>query len=236
MMRMVPRAITDAHWRHARAPRWWDEHVLPRLVDRTMSGPQVEGSAPPPAAVTPCAGSSSRSVSARPQPRALRPRRDGRARRRAGRPGVGAPCRASPPSADRSSGSAPTPPASTCRRHRSTRWSRRGPCARSRLGDRAGGDRARPPTRRRPPLRRAHDERPPGSRARPAVVQPVWGAWAGGCHLDRDIPGELERAAYALTSHGRRGWFVLGERPPHGAQRTQHTHRELTTCFIPPGV
>jgi len=26
-----------------RAPRWWDEHVLPRLVDRTMSGPQVEG-------------------------------------------------------------------------------------------------------------------------------------------------------------------------------------------------
>ena len=47
-----------------------------------------------------------------------------------------------------------------------------------------------------------------------AVVQPVWGAWAGGCHLDRDIPGELERAAYALTSHGRRGWFVSGSARP----------------------
>lgn len=42
------------------------------------------------------------------------------------------------------------------------------------------------------------------------AVQPVWGFWAGGCHLDRDILGELETADFRLTDLSREGWFVSG--------------------------
>ncbi len=49
------------------------------------------------------------------------------------------------------------------------------------------------------------------------TVQPVWGLWAGGCHVDRDIEGELQRSAYALDGLRRRGWFVSGiAHPMHG--------------------
>lgn len=37
------------------------------------------------------------------------------------------------------------------------------------------------------------------------AVQPLWGRVAGGCHVDRDIPGELERAAYALRDRRDEG-------------------------------
>lgn len=50
--------------------------------------------------------------------------------------------------------------------------------------------------------------------ARPRVaaveraLQPAWGRVAGGCHLDRDVPGALERAAYGLADRRDAGWFV----------------------------
>ena len=46
------------------------------------------------------------------------------------------------------------------------------------------------------------------------AVQPLWGRIAGGCHVDRDIPGELERAAYTLCDRHDRGWFVSGVAHP----------------------
>lgn len=49
------------------------------------------------------------------------------------------------------------------------------------------------------------------------AVQPVWGMWAGGCHLDRDILGEVTRAAYELTDVRRNGWFVSGRALPRSS-------------------
>ena len=52
-------------------------------------------------------------------------------------------------------------------------------------------------------------------------LQPVWGPLAGGCHLDRNIPNEIESAGFA-TEYSRQeyvssswparpfGWFVAG--------------------------
>ena len=56
-------------------------------------------------------------------------------------------------------------------------------------------------------------------------VQPVWGRVAGGCHVDRDIPAELETAGlHALDLRQRYasplwptrpfGWFVSGSAAP----------------------
>jgi len=42
------------------------------------------------------------------------------------------------------------------------------------------------------------------------MLQPAWGLWAGGCHLDRDIPGELGSAAYTIHHLQSAGWFVAG--------------------------
>jgi len=42
------------------------------------------------------------------------------------------------------------------------------------------------------------------------MLQPAWGLWAGGCHLDRDIPGELGSAAYTIDHLQSAGWFVAG--------------------------
>jgi len=39
-------------------------------------------------------------------------------------------------------------------------------------------------------------------------IQPIWGALAGGCRLDRDIPAEVERAAYRLDNLRTDGFFV----------------------------
>ena len=39
----------------------------------------------------------------------------------------------------------------------------------------------------------------PGARRIQSRVQPLWGAVAGGCHLDRDIVGELEAGGFAVT-------------------------------------
>lgn len=41
-------------------------------------------------------------------------------------------------------------------------------------------------------------------------LQPVWGLWAGGCHLDRDIPAELDAAAYVIDRPVSAGWFLSG--------------------------
>jgi hypothetical protein len=48
------------------------------------------------------------------------------------------------------------------------------------------------------------------------VIQPAWGLWAGGCHLDRDIPGEITRTAYAIHDRHDAGWFVTGRATPQG--------------------
>lgn len=55
-------------------------------------------------------------------------------------------------------------------------------------------------------------------------VQPVWGAFAGGCHLDRDLPGMLAAAGFEVELGGASyvtgwplrawGWFVHGTARP----------------------
>ena len=54
-------------------------------------------------------------------------------------------------------------------------------------------------------------------------IQPVWGAVAGGCHVDRDILGRLRAAGFVVTtSHegyvegvaGPATWFVMGSGTP----------------------
>ncbi len=55
-------------------------------------------------------------------------------------------------------------------------------------------------------------------------VQPVWGAFAGGCHLDRDLPAMLADAGFEVDVRGARyvtgwpvrawGWFVHGTARP----------------------
>lgn len=48
------------------------------------------------------------------------------------------------------------------------------------------------------------------------AVQPWWGAWSGGCHLDRDLVAELEAASYDVTVRHQEGWFIEGvARPRH---------------------
>ena len=62
------------------------------------------------------------------------------------------------------------------------------------------------------------------------LAQPVWGPLAGGCHLDRDLPAELEdagfaleglRAAYVMKTWPARpwGWFVTGRASSREAGR-----------------
>ena len=54
-----------------------------------------------------------------------------------------------------------------------------------------------------------------------ARLQPAWGPLAGGCHLDRDIPGEIRSAGLVLETLRQEyasdfwvtrpfGWFVVG--------------------------
>lgn len=57
------------------------------------------------------------------------------------------------------------------------------------------------------------------------VLQPGWGPIAGGCHLDRNIPGELAAAGFTIPDLRERyasslwparpfGWFVTGSAMP----------------------
>lgn len=53
------------------------------------------------------------------------------------------------------------------------------------------------------------------------AIQPTWGRLAGGCHLDRDLPGELRRAGWSTSGLDERyvtgfpparpwAWFISG--------------------------
>ena len=199
-----------------RAPRWWDEHVLPRLVDRTMSGPQVEG-----LRAATCGRDAVRGLvvevgfgsgrnlahygadvtgvlAVEPADlaweRALpRIAAFGRPVERVGTDAAGLDLSTASVDAVVSTWTLCTIPALTTALAEIARVLRPGGALHF--------------------VEHTTSDHPALARAQ-AVVQPVWGAWAGGCHLDRDIPGELERAAYALTSHGRRGWFVSGSARP----------------------
>ena len=187
-----------------RAPRWWDEHVLPRLVDRTMSGlraatcgrdavrglvvevgfgsgrnlahygPDVTGVL----AVEPADLAWERAL---PRIAAF-----GRPVERVGTDAAGLDLSTASVDAVVSTWTLCTIPALVTALPR--QWSN--PCG--------------APGRRLPP-RPGH---PRGTRA--GSIRP---------HQPR-----------------AKGMVRVGERPPHGTQRTQHTHRDLTTCFIPPGV
>ena len=199
-----------------RAPRWWDEHVLPRLVDRTMSGPQVEGlraatcgrDAVRGLVVEVGFGSGRNLAHYGPDvtgvlavepadlawERALpRIAAFGRPVERVGTDAAGLDLSTASVDAVVSTWTLCTIPALTTALAEIARVLRPGGALHF--------------------VEHTTSDHPALARAQ-AVVQPVWGAWAGGCHLDRDIPGELERAAYALTSHGRRGWFVSGSARP----------------------
>ena len=67
-----------------------------------------------------------------------------------------------------------------------------------------------------------------------AVVQPVRAPGPAAATSTGTSPGSSSGRHTPSPATGE-GDGSSRERPPHGAQRTQHTHRELTTCFIPPG-
>jgi hypothetical protein len=56
------------------------------------------------------------------------------------------------------------------------------------------------------------------------VTQPVWGVFAGGCHLDRDLPALIAAAGFDVEVTDARyvtgrpfrawGWFVHGTARP----------------------
>lgn len=63
-----------------------------------------------------------------------------------------------------------------------------------------------------------------GTRRGQRLVQPVWGRMAGGCHVDRDLPGLLAAAGFTVDLDRARyvgvgplrvwGWFVSGTARP----------------------
>jgi len=68
----------------------------------------------------------------------------------------------------------------------------------------------------------------PGVARAQRAMQPLWGPLAGGCHLDRDLPAELEQAglavdglrtAYVMKTWPARpwSWFVTGRASDRGA-------------------
>lgn len=46
------------------------------------------------------------------------------------------------------------------------------------------------------------------------IVQPVWGTFAGGCHLDRDIEGLLTDHGYAVDINRSAGFYRAGTAAP----------------------